>query len=67
MVNTDCVDVELIRIFIMFVLPVLPFVLGDLARSLHPLLVDRNEFILLDVTENFGGCKHYAVSVRQGK
>jgi hypothetical protein len=46
-------DIESIRVFIACVLVVLSSVLGGSAKSLHPVLSDRNEFILRAVTENF--------------
>jgi hypothetical protein len=52
-VNTNFACVELIRALIVSVLIVLCSVLGDPAKSLCPVLVDRNGLILRGVAEIF--------------
>jgi hypothetical protein len=42
------------------------FIHDDPAKSLHPVLLDRNEFIFLGVAGKLRDCRSYRVSVRHG-
>jgi hypothetical protein len=66
MVNTNFANVESIWISITLVLVVLSCVLDDSANLLHPVLVDRNKFILLGVVEIFSNRRSETASVRHG-
>lgn len=65
-INTNFADVSPIRAFVVSVLVILSPVLDDLVKPLHPVLVDRYEFILRGGTENFRDRRKWLILVRHG-